>query len=1053
MRSRLWSFGDCSFDERRLELVVAGETIDVEPRPLELLRHLLLHAGALVTKDELLEAVWPGRITSEAVLTKTVAKLRQALSDEDQALIRTVYGQGYRLTVPVTVKVAQSEPASVAVPVRVPAAQSYPPLRPNWLLHETLSSTGHSEVWLARHDKTGQWRVFKFARNAAGLRGLKREITLYRVLRQTACIGDHLLEVLDWNLDEPPCFIEYPYVAGGNLAQWIERQAAAGQPCSLDQRIELLAQTAAALAAAHAAGVLHKDVKPGNVLVDIDNAGRPFVRLADFGSGDFIDLERLARLEITRLGFTQTLAERDNTSGTPLYLAPELLAGQAPSVRSDIYALGVVLYQAVVGDFRQPLAPGWEREVADPILCEDIAACADLDPARRLPDTRALAQRLRSLDERRGARARAEADRPPAGDDSLSPHSPARRRWLLAGGAAAGVALFSGGLVWRNHRPAASAKIVRIAVLPFNDMSEGGIEGALADGLAGDVISRFERVSQVHVIARDSAFKLKTAASDVAKLPDVKSRLDAEYAMLGDVYRNRNRVRITVRVISVTSGKLIWQDAFEQTADNISALPAMVARGALEALDVASTRTAANTPSEAYELYLLGQHAFEARNTEAIRKARDYYQRAIDLDPGYARGYAGLAKTWLAEADYGFGLNWREAAARAQPLLDKAFILQADLLEALIVQGVLLLNITQFEPARSYLTRAVALYPNSAQAHFTLGLGYDFDTVIKKAVEHYAYALELDPLNVLVDRRMAMSLMWSGQYDAAVKHFKRTIELIPNGASGFWGLGSLGYARGRYDDAVRAYREALGTDSRHPNLWNEVAWLYMDLGMLRDAQAALDNQRQLVKSSADAMRDVARLLLLRNEPQALPGFIADNALLLNTEPGVAVDSMVLASIGGQAVDLAAVDRNVQRMRGDPVRWVGSYDLFLGHCTWLQIATLYVLGEQPDRAAPLLAETEAFINRIKANGNVYHTIPYFEARIAALRGQLELALQRLREAVDAGWRRGWWIRWDPAFRALQSDTRMKALLQRIENDMLTQRQRLLVGEHVDGAESA
>lgn len=1051
MTSRIWSFGDCSFDERRLELVVAGEIVAVEPRPLELLCHLLHHAGALVTKDQLLEAVWPGRVTSEAVLTKTVAKLRQALRDEDQALIRTVYGQGYRLIAPVSVKTAIVDPPGASAPASAPARQSHPPSRPNWLLQETLGTTGHSEVALARHDKTGQWRVFKFARNAAGLRGLKREITLYRVLRQTPGIGEHLLEILDWNLTEAPCFIEYPYVAGGNLAQWLQRQREAGRPCSLQQRIELLAQTATALAAAHDAGVLHKDVKPGNVLVDTDSAGQPLVRLADFGSGDFIDLERLARLEITRLGFTQTLADADNTSGTPLYLSPEVLAGQAPSTRSDIYALGVVLYQTVVGDFRQPLAPGWERQVDDPLLCEDIAACADLDPNRRLPDARALAQRLRSLEERREARARPQADKPSSTNDSLSTHSHARRKWLLAGGAIAGAAMISGGLIWRNNRPAASNDVIRIAVLPFNDMSVGGIEGALADGLASDVIGRFERVARVHVVARSSAFKLRTSGSDLAKLlPDIKSRLDAEYAMFGDVYRNRGRVRLTARVVSIANGEILWQDSVEQTADNIGALPALVARGALEALNVAVTLAPPNGPSEAYELYLLGQHAFEARTTEAIRKARDYYQRAIDLDAGYARAYAGLAKTWLAEADYGFGLSWREAAARAQPLLDKALTLQVDLLEALIVQGVLFVQMTQFEQARSHLARAVELYPNSAQAHFTLGLSYDFDTVIKKAVEHYAYTLQLDPLNVLVDRRLGMSLMWAGQYETAVKHFKRTAELLPNGASGFWGLGSLGYARGRYDDAVRSYREALGTDSRHPGLWNELAWLYMDLGMPRDAQAALDNQRQLVKSPAEALLDGARLLLLRNEPDSLAQYLADNALLTNAEPGIAVEAMVLASIAGQPVDLAAVDRNVQQMRGDPVRWVGCYDLFLGHCTWLEMATLYVLADRPDRAAPLLAETQAFIERIDANGNVYHTIPYFEARIAALRNQSDLAVKRLRAAVDAGWRRGWWLRWDPAFRTLRSDARLTALLQRTDSDMVTQRERLSDSGHTSGA---
>jgi DNA-binding winged helix-turn-helix (wHTH) protein len=397
----LWSFGRCTFDERRLELSVDGEVVAAEARPLELLAHLLHHAGELVTKDELIEALWPGRIPAESVLTKTVAKLRQALRDEDQALIRTVYGQGYRLMAPVSVNAGATSLADTPDFAPGLAAGETPRLRPHWVLRDKLSSGGRNEVWLARHDKTGEPRVFKFARDADGLRALKREITVFRVLREAPGAGEHLLEIFDWNLEEPPYFIECPFIAGGSLAQWCERDGGI-VAIDLPQRMELIAQAADTLAAAHDAGVMHKDVKPGNVLVDTDAGGAPRVRLADFGSGRVIDLERLARLEITRLGFTQTLGVAgDDSSGTPVYLAPELLAGQPPTLRSDIYALGVMLYQTVAGDFRRPLAPGWERDVADPLLCEDIAACADVDPARRLVDARVLAQRLRGLDRRR----------------------------------------------------------------------------------------------------------------------------------------------------------------------------------------------------------------------------------------------------------------------------------------------------------------------------------------------------------------------------------------------------------------------------------------------------------------------------------------------------------------------------------------------------------------------------------------------------------------------------------------------------------------------------
>jgi serine/threonine protein kinase len=146
-------------------------------------------------------------------------------------------------------------------------------------------------------------------------------------------------------------------------------------------------------------------LKPSNVLIDLDQAGAPHIKLCDFGSGAALDGSRLEALGITRLGLSQVLGNTATaTTGTPLYLAPELLAGGLPSLRSDVYALGVILYQLIIGDFRRPLAPGWERDVGDELLREDIAWAAAGNPTQRLADAARLAVQLRTLDARRLAR-------------------------------------------------------------------------------------------------------------------------------------------------------------------------------------------------------------------------------------------------------------------------------------------------------------------------------------------------------------------------------------------------------------------------------------------------------------------------------------------------------------------------------------------------------------------------------------------------------------------------------------------------------------------------
>lgn len=437
---RRWTFGAAVLDERTLELQVNGAIVAVERKPLEVLLFLLHHAGEVVTKDEILDAVWPGRILSDTVLTKCVQKLREALQDENQELIKTQHGYGYRLIAPTKVEASLSPP-----PPRFDFKPGdHPPGRPNWNLVERLGTGGHGEVWLARNEKTRQARVFKFALDSTALTSLKREITLYRLLHDAMGEKASIVEIHEWNLEQAPYFIEAEYLEQGSLVSWAEKQGGLAK-VALGTRLELAAQIAQALAAAHSVGVLHKDLKPSNILVDIpasqesgERAGAsggiaPRIKLADFGSGGVLDTSRLEALGITRLGFTKTIAAADTTSGTPIYFAPEVIGGQPFTAQADIYSLGVILYQMIVGDFRKPLVHGWERDINDELLQQDIAGAADGDPGQRLRDASLLARRLRDLDVRRRQRAtelraRLEAERQRAALERFR----ARRGWIAA---------------------------------------------------------------------------------------------------------------------------------------------------------------------------------------------------------------------------------------------------------------------------------------------------------------------------------------------------------------------------------------------------------------------------------------------------------------------------------------------------------------------------------------------------------------------------------------------------------------------------------------------
>ncbi len=272
------------------------------------------------------------------------------------------------------------------------------PSRPGWRLAEKLGAGGFGEVWAGEQAKTRERRAFKFCFDAERLRALKREVTLTRLLRETLGERDDIVRIYDLRLDEPPYFLESELATEGNLLQWAEKLGGLAA-IPLADRIELVAATATALAAAHSVGVLHKDIKPTNVLIFTGKGGRARPRLVDFGIGTLTDTSVLAQHGITRAGFTGATIQ--HSSGTPTYSPPEYLAGKAFTVQGDVYSLGVMLWQLVTAKADAPLAEGWQRDVPDELLREDIAACVDGDPARRLPSAADLATRLRVLPERR----------------------------------------------------------------------------------------------------------------------------------------------------------------------------------------------------------------------------------------------------------------------------------------------------------------------------------------------------------------------------------------------------------------------------------------------------------------------------------------------------------------------------------------------------------------------------------------------------------------------------------------------------------------------------
>lgn len=613
-----------------------------------------------------------------------------------------------------------------------------------------------------------------------------------------------------------------------------------------------------------------------------------------------------------------------------------------------------------------------------------------------------------------------------------------RRGWLLGGGLAT-LAAAGGGAVWWQRSTRVPPDQVRLAVLPFKDTSAHKLEQSLAEGLAEQVIGALAAHGQVRVLSRATSFQFE---SPDALLPLAEQRF-VTHVLGGELTRSAQRVSLNLHLHGLPRQRLVWREALEVELTDLSRLALNVANQALQALGAAPVAaTAPVAAPDAYELYLTGLQHQRSAQREGILKARSYFQRAIDRDPGFAPAYVGQAATWIAEYHYGGGLNLRDVDARAQPLIDRALQLAPELPLAQGLQGHLKANLSLHDEARRWLEPALLRSPSDVTLLSWTAKNEMDDGRPGAARPLLQRAAELSPLAVQLQHLAGLAATYAGRYDDAQAHYRRAMSLAPQHANGAWGLGLVGYARGQLADAVQGYRKALVVDPRRDALWLQLGWLYLDLGMPDEARHAWAQSQSLAAQPAESQLAAARLHL------------ADDTALRRTLEGLKLPAsgareleMDAALLWVRLGDLPRARRvfepAVGLMLSDPLPAWGNFDAFLGRHALIDAAAVWVALGEPGRAEPLLAQADAFLARYRTQGNLWHTGPYLQARIDALRGRHDAAVAALEEAVSLGWRRAWSVPHDPALASVRTAPRVLALQAQLRQKAEAERRALAV----------
>jgi serine/threonine-protein kinase len=575
----------------------------------------------------------------------------------------------------------------------------------------------------------------------------------------------HIYEVGDF---QGAHFIAMEYVEGQTLARKI-----GGKPVASAELVDIAAQAADALDEAHAKGVVHRDIKPGNIML----TPRGQVKVLDFGLAKLAPAATPSEAGET---LTAAITKEGSVMGTVQYMSPEQVLGRPVDARSDIFSLGVVLYEMATG--RLPFAGPTETETMHRIVQAQpdavarfnyeispeveriIRKCLEKERERRYQSARDLVVDLRNW----------KRDAETVSHAVAAPVMP-RRKWLAV---AAVVLLAGAAATWYALTHGHEKQIDSIAVLPFTNTGNDPNLEYLSDGLTEQIINNLAQVPNLKVIARATVFTYKGKQPDVTK---VASDLRVRAVLLGRVTLRGDEAVIQADLVDGSEGSQLWGQRFQRSAKDIQGIQGEITGQVLNRLGMKAKAAGAHRVAdpEAYKLYLQGRYLLSFRTAERVRTSLERFRQAVALDPGFALAHAGVADALIYVATMELELP-HEKMAQARAAAQEALKIDSGLGEAHTSLGTIkLLYDWDVEGAQVELRRGLELAPGNAYCRHWYAHYMDAVGRLDDAINELEKALEVEPLTPMFWLDLSEDLRFAGRYEKSATHARKALELDP----------------------------------------------------------------------------------------------------------------------------------------------------------------------------------------------------------------------------------------------------------------------------------